>query len=73
MLQGIKTYFVAAAMLAYVGIDFLVMHRMSGNEDMQTVFAALALSGLRSALATEAAKLLAGFGIDPPETPPHSS
>jgi hypothetical protein len=73
MLQGIKTYAVAAAMLAYVALDVLVMHRLSGNDDMQTVFAALALSGLRSALATEAAKFLAALGIDPPQMPPHNS
>ncbi|HEY1710285.1 MAG TPA: hypothetical protein VGG10_18590 [Rhizomicrobium sp.] len=75
MLQGIKTYLVAAAMLAYVAIDALVMHRMSTSDDMQTVFAALALCGMRSALTTEAAKLLAGLGINPPgsKTPPQGS
>lgn len=66
-LQGVKTYLVAAAMVAYAAAAFFVFpppYNLTLNQAAAVVAAAFTVGGFRSGLTTEVQKLLAALGVN---------
>jgi hypothetical protein len=64
-LAGWKTYGVMVLALAYAAYGYFYAHTLDAQTALGIAGAALGLGGLRSALTTEAQKMLAAFGINP--------
>lgn len=64
MLAGMKSYLLAAAMVAYAAFGFFYLHSIDQPTFAGFIAAAGALVGIRSGLTTEFQKVLAAFGID---------
>lgn len=64
LLAGMKSYLLAAAMVACAAFGFFYLHNIDQPTFAGFIAAAGALVGIRSGLTTEFQKVLAAFGID---------